>query len=129
MYMKLITAKKGSTLFKVFNAMTKFPKMVSGTRGFDTHIMKTFKGKAVSKGGAEGMQALAMQTKKGEHISLALKVADGSHRGNYLCCVKNLEHLKIIHNDEIDQILDFIKTEQYNLNKLKTGELVCNILD
>ena len=109
--------------------MTTFPTMVSGTRGFDTHFMKTFKEKAVSKGGAEGMQALAMETKKGEHISLALKVADGSHRGNYLCCVRILEHLKIIDKNETDRILDFIKTDQYNLNKLKTGELVCNISD
>ena len=28
--------------------------------------MKTFKGKAISKGGAEGMQAIAMKTKKND---------------------------------------------------------------
>ena len=129
MYMKLITAKKGSTLFKVLNAMIAFPKMVSGTKGFDTCFMETFKDNAVSKGGAEGMQALAMQTKDGEYISLALKVADGSHRGNYISCVKILEYIDVINKKEAKKILDFVKTDQYNLNKLKTGELVCNILD
>ena len=129
MYMKLITAEKGSPLFKVFNAMTTFPKMVSGTKGFDTHFMKIFKGKAVSKGGAEGMQALAMQTKNKGYISFALKVADGSHRGNYISCVKILQHINIINSKEANQILDFVKADQHNLNKLKIGELVCNISD
>ena len=129
MYMKLIIAEKGSSLFKVFNAMTTFPTMVSGTRGFDTHFMNTFKGTAVSKGGAEGMQAIAMRTKKGEHISLVLKVTDGSHRGNYVSCVEILKYLNIINNTKANVVLDFIKTDQYNLNKLKIGELVCNILD
>ena len=129
MYIKLITADKESTLFKVFNAMTTFPQMVSGTKGFDTHFMKTFKGKAISKGGAEGMQALAMKTKKGECISLALKVADGSHRGNYVSCVTILKYLNIINKKERNSILNFIKADQHNLNKLKIGELVCNILD
>lgn len=129
MYIKLITADKQSTLFKVFDAMTAFPQMVSGTKGFDTHFMKTFKGKAISKGGAEGMQALAMKTKKGECISLALKVADGSHRGNYVSCIKILKHLDIINKKEENTILNFIKTNQHNLNKLKIGKLVCNISD
>ena len=129
MYMKLITSPKDSPLFKVFNAMTAFPEMVSGTKGFDTHFMRSFKGQAISKGGAEGMQALAMQNKKGDPISLALKVADGNHRGNYVSCIKILEHINIINSNEANGMLDFIKTDQYNLNKLKTGELVCNILD
>ena len=112
--MKLITADKQSTLFKVFDAMTAFPQMVSGTKGFDTHFMKTFKGKAVSKGGAEGMQALAMRTKEGGHISLALKVADGSHRGNHVSCIKILKHLDIINKKEENSILGFVKTNQYD---------------
>ena len=129
MYLKLITAPKRSTLFKVLKAMTNYPKMVSGTNGFDTHFIKTFKGKAVSKGGAEGMQALAVQTKNGGYISLALKVSDGNHRGNYVSCIKILEYLKIIKKNELKKMQEFIKADQHNLNQLKTGKLVCNILD
>ena len=129
MYIKLISAPQGSTLSKVFNAMTKFPKMVSGTKGFDTFFMQTFKGKAVSKGGAEGMQAIAIKTGNGGYVSLALKVSDGNHRGNYVSCVKILEHLNIINQEESKELSTFIKPNQHNLNKLKVGELVCNILD
>jgi L-asparaginase II len=129
MYIQLITAKPKTALAKVYAAMTEFPTMVSGTKGFDTHFMKTFNGQALSKGGAEGMQALAIKTNNDEHIALALKVTDGSHRGNYISCVKILQHLNIIDDKKANIILAFVKKDQYNLNKLKVGELVCNILD
>ena len=129
MYIKLIPAPNGSSLSKVFSAMTKHPQMVSGSQGFDTFFMKTFKGKAISKGGAEGMQAIAMKTKKGTPVALVLKVSDGSHRGNYISSIKILEYLNIINTKEATKLLSFIVSDQYNLNKLKIGELVCNILD
>ena len=129
MYMQLIKAKPQTTLAKVYTAMTEFPTMVSGSKGFDTCFMKTFNGEAISKGGAEGMQAIAIQTNKNEYIALALKVLDGNHRANYVSCVKILQHLNVLDDKKSNQILDFIKKDQYNLNKLKVGELVCNILD
>ena len=46
--------------------------------------MKTFKGQAVSKGGAEGMQALAMKTKNGEHVALALNIGHFFLRCGYV---------------------------------------------
>ena len=91
--------------------------------------MKYFNNNAVSKGGAEGMQAIAIQTNKNEYIALALKVSDVNHRANYVSCVKILQHLNVLDDKKSNQILDFIKKDQYNLNKLKVGELVCNILD
>tara|TARA_Y100000588_G_scaffold92468_1_gene99949 strand:- start:402 stop:1391 length:990 start_codon:yes stop_codon:yes gene_type:complete len=129
MYMRLISAEPESTLSKILNSMVKFPEMVSGKKGFDSFFIKTLQGRAISKGGAEGMQAIAIKTGKNNYISLALKVSDGNHRGNYVSCIKILKHLGAISEKEHSALVNFIQTDQYNLNKLKIGELVCNILD
>ena len=129
MYMELISAPNKTALNKVFSAMTKYPQMVSGTKGFDTYFMKTFNGRAVAKGGAEGMQALAIKIGEKEYVSLVLKVSDGSHRGNYISCIRILNYLNILKKEEHTRLLEFVMAKQYNLNKIKTGELVCNILD
>ena len=129
MYMKLLSSNEGSALNQAANAMREYPEMVSGKKGFDTFFINHFKNNAISKGGAEGMQTLALKSKKHGNIALALKVSDGNHRANYVSCVKILQHLNVLDNKKSNQILDFIKKDQYNLNKLKVGELVCNILD
>ena len=129
MYMKLISAPKETALYKVFSAMTKYPEMVSGENGFDTGFMKNLYGRAIAKGGAEGMQTLAIKTGEKEYVSLALKVSDGSHRGNYISCITILKYLNIIDKEEYTSLLTLAAVDQYNLNKIKTGELVCNILD
>ena len=107
--------------------MTQYPKMVSGTKGFDTYFMNQFNGNAVSKGGAEGMQAIAMHTKKYGPIALALKVSDGNHRGNYISCIKILKYLNILNLNIEKKLLNFIGQNQINLNGLKIGELICKI--
>ncbi len=127
MYMRLITSKEGDPLNQAACAMRENPDMVSGTKGFDTFFMKYFKNNGVSKGGAEGMQALSLKTTNHGNISLALKVSDGSHRGNYISCIKILRHIDAINNSEYCELMNFIGEKQKNLNKITTGKLVCNI--
>tara|TARA_B100001123_G_C15278113_1_gene1012983 strand:- start:98 stop:1096 length:999 start_codon:yes stop_codon:yes gene_type:complete len=127
LYMKLITAQKNNELSKVYNVMTQYPKMVSGTKGFDTYFMSQFNGNAVSKGGAEGMQAIAMQTKKYGPISLALKVSDGNHRGNYISCIKILKYLDILDSHIETKLLQFSGQAQTNLNGISIGKIICKI--
>ena len=127
MYMKLITAQPKSELYIVLNAMRKNPQMVSGKKGFDTLFMKYFNNNAVSKGGAEGMQALALRSKKHGNISLALKVSDGNHRGNYISCISILRYLNIITESDYDACSSFSGATQKNLNKIDVGKLLCNI--
>jgi len=129
MYMKLIVAPKGSPLEIVSSAIMKHPELISGTQGFDTNFMKTLHGRAVCKGGAEGMQALSFKTKNQGYITLVLKVLDGNHRGNYISCITILNYLNLITNKEHQTLLQHIDAQQYNLNKIKTGELICKILD
>jgi len=127
LYLDLINAPKNCEFSTVFNAMTSYPHMVSGEDGFDTFFMRKFPGRAVSKGGAEGMQALAIKTKKYGNISLALKVTDGNHRANYISCIKILKYLKIISLKDAKSMLDFISEDQKNINGITVGKLVCSI--
>ncbi len=127
LYLDLINAPKNCEFSTVFNAMTSYPHMVSGKDGFDTFFMRKFPGRAVSKGGAEGMQALAIKTKKYGNISLALKVTDGNHRANYISCIKILKYLKIISLKDAKSMLDFISEDQKNINGITVGKLVCSI--
>ena len=117
---ELFDAMKGGTL-------QSSSWMGAGKLGFDTFFMNTFKNIGVSKGGAEGMQALALYTSKYGNISLALKVADGNHRGNYMACIKILRHLDAIDANEELQLLNFVKEKQVNLNGIVTGDLQCYI--
>ena len=89
--------------------------------------MNQFPNSAISKGGAEGMQALAINTKKYGKIALALKVADGNHRGNYISCIKILKYINAIKLNEEKSMLNFINENQTNLNGIKTGDLICKI--
>tara|TARA_Y100001968_G_C19366433_1_gene722767 strand:+ start:276 stop:1277 length:1002 start_codon:yes stop_codon:yes gene_type:complete len=129
MYIRLIAAPSPSPLSTVYRSMVQHPELVSGIKGFDSYFMKLFDGRAVCKGGAEGMQSLAIKTKNHGYISLALKVLDGNHRGNYISCVTILYYLNIINDEEYGSLLDFINVNQYNFNQIKTGQLVCNIVD
>ena len=50
-----------AALRQIYSAMTSYPDMVAGPKGFDTAIMRVGKGSILSKGGAEGYQALALK--------------------------------------------------------------------
>ena len=127
LYMKLMVSEKKSILYKVKTSMMQYPEMISGKKGFDTFFMNQFPYKAISKGGAEGMQALALHTKKYGNISLALKVSDGNHRGNYISCIKILKYIDAINQNDEKSLLNFINEKQTNLNNIEIGNLICEI--
>jgi L-asparaginase II len=62
---------------KITAAMTAEPWMVSGEEGFDSHLMHGLPGVVVSKGGAEGCEAVGLL---GRGIGIAMKAEDGSNR-------------------------------------------------
>lgn len=126
MYQKLFTHKTPE-LQIIYNAMTKFPEMVSGKDGFDTIFMKSFNGKAISKGGAEGMRGLAMQTKKHGPISMALKIQDGGQRANDTACLSILNYIGAITPEENKTINQRINSTITNHNNIKTGKIICTI--
>jgi L-asparaginase II len=62
---------------RVAAAVQAHPAMVSGPGGFDTVVMEELPGRLVSKGGAEGVQCLALQP---QGWGVVLKIDDGAGR-------------------------------------------------
>ena len=127
MYLKLISETTNSELQTVYRAMTKHPEMVAGKSGFDTWFMKVLKGRAVAKGGAEGMRALALDTKEYGPIALALKVQDGNHRASEMACLEILNHIGALTEEEWEKIKKHATHNSTNLNGINVGEIQCTI--
>ena len=70
-----------SALQRIFRAMTANPDMVAGPGAFDTELMQIGTGQILSKGGAEGFQAIAVLPgacgKNSPAYGIAIKVSDG----------------------------------------------------
>jgi L-asparaginase II len=66
-------------------AMTHYPEMVAGPGKFDTVLMAATGGKIVSKGGAEGYQAVGIKPgvlgSEAPGVGIALKISDGDLKG------------------------------------------------
>ncbi len=94
-------------LERIRDAMMQHPELVAGERRqLDTALMRTVPGKLLAKGGAEGVQAVALRA--GAHqrgkgaIGLALKVedGDGARRARAAATVAALRGLGVL--DEAD---------------------------
>lgn len=74
-------------------AMARHPDLVSGTARSDLMLMSTGAGDWVSKVGAEGVQAIGVQSKG---IGIAIRVADGNRRALQVATVAVLQQLGLI---------------------------------
>lgn len=72
-----VTAERDTPERRVADAARAFPAYVSGTDKLDTLLMSAVPG-ALSKGGAEGVQAVALPDGR----ALAFKMTDGANRAN-----------------------------------------------
>ena len=68
----------------ITRAMTSFPRMVAGPGEFDTRLMEVSNGRIISKGGAEGYQAMGLLpgclSPGSPALGIAFKVTDGDLR-------------------------------------------------
>jgi L-asparaginase II len=76
---------RAGALRRIYQAMTRYPEMVAGPKGFDTMVMEVARGKVVSKGGAEGYQgmgiALGAAGPGSPAMGVVFKVIDGDITG------------------------------------------------
>jgi L-asparaginase II len=72
---------KAQVCHTVTKAMMSHPYMVGGPGSFDTNLMQVLAGKVVSKGGAEGYQALGIMPGAigpgSPALGVAIKISDG----------------------------------------------------
>jgi L-asparaginase II len=82
---------------QVREAMIAFPDMVAGPGRFDTGLMQAAGGRILSKGGAEGYQALGLRAgvlgTGSPAVGIALKISDGDAR-TWSCHALALETLR-----------------------------------
>lgn len=108
---------------RITQAMTKHPEMVAGTDQFDTDLMKTFAGRIVAKGGAEGVHCFG-DTESG--IGVAIKVEDGNGRAT---CVASMEVLRqlVIGKEDLWQALEkYANKPILNAREESIGKIVPN---
>ena len=88
---------------RIARAMTSYPMMISGPKGFDSQLMALSEGALVSKSGAEGIQCIG---RVGEGMGIAIKVVDGSKRAKYATTVYLLKQLGWITPDVSEDLAE-----------------------
>jgi len=115
--------KRTAACRKIIPAMIANPDMVGGPDSFDTHLMQTLKGKVVSKGGAEGYQAMGVlpgaMGPGSPALGITFKISDGdlgshtSGRGDShgaarpLVAVEILRQLGVITPQELAELAGY----------------------
>jgi L-asparaginase II len=104
------TSLRGS-LERIRDAMMAHPELVAGERRrLDTALMRTADGRLVSKGGAEGVQAVALLADarggQGGAAGVALKIedGDGAHRARDVATCEALRQLGALSAPELEEL-------------------------
>jgi L-asparaginase II len=97
----------------IVTAMTANPFMVAGPDRFDTRLMEVAKGRIITKGGAEGYQAVGLLPNAlhsdSPALGIALKVSDGDLRGRARPAItlEILRQLNALSQKELDDLSEF----------------------
>lgn len=99
----------GAALATIFEAMTGEPEMVSGRCRPDAALMEIAPGDWVAKGGAEGVQAMGIRSRR---LGIAIKISDGSAAALRVATAAVLLELGLVEEDRLPP--DWARTELRN---------------
>jgi len=125
----VLSSQRAAACRKITEAMLKHPEVVAGTTRFDTHLMKTAGGKILTKGGAEGYQAVGIMpgviTPQSPAVGICLKIADGDigRRARNTATVEILKQLGALTQIEANALKDSHTRPVLNWAKLEVGEI------
>lgn len=85
----------------VFQAMNLYPEMVAGDQEFDTELMRTTRGKLISKVGSEAVYCLSIHKQK---LGICIKIADGNERAVYPTVLQVLLDLGVLNESEFNAL-------------------------
>lgn len=105
---------------KLMEAMTAHPFLVAGTGRFDTVLMDGGEGRFLAKGGAEGVQCVAVL---GRGLGVAVKVEDGATRATGPATLRVLEELDVLEAEDVEGLDDFRRPVVRNTRGEKVGHL------
>jgi len=119
--------KLGSGLYpeldRAYQAMVKYPFLVSGSDTFDTSFIDAMGGRGVTKIGGESIRGISIKKMDGSCVGLALKVLDGNFRALSPATVRLLEHLKLLNDDELLRLEKFSTKILKNHNQIEIGHI------
>lgn len=141
-----------SSLQHIFRAMTAYPDMVAGPGAFDTTLMEIGAGKILTKGGAEGYQAIAVLpgacgagspgygivikisdgdlSERDHEVHGAHIAHDGGGRARATVAVEVLQKLGALDQSQLEKLREFTSRPQYNWRHVEVGEIrPCFTLD
>lgn len=109
-------------LRRIKEAMTTYPEMVSGEKRLDLDLSRSFKGKLISKVGAESVEGIAFSDPP---VGIAVKVHDGNQRALGAICLSIFKQLGYIKNIKDFPLLEkYEKPEVRNVSDILTGHIV-----
>jgi len=113
---------------QVTRAMTSHPVMVAGPGRFDTLVMELGQGRFISKGGAEGYQAIGILpgaiASGSPALGIAIKIADGdrSGRARPVVATEMLHRLDLLSEEQIrSQLAHLAARPVTNWRNLEVG--------
>jgi L-asparaginase II len=119
-----------SALQRIFKAMTSHPDMVAGPGAFDTLLMLAGNGKILTKGGAEGYQALSVLPGAcgvdSPAYGITIKISDGdlaNSRARTTVAVEILRQLGALDSAQLKTLDPFTARPQHNWRKIEVGEV------
>lgn len=141
----LLPEPRRNALQRIFRAMTSNPDMVAGPESFDTDLMTTGRGGILTKGGAEGYQAVAVLPgvcgAGSPACGIAMKISDGdlaqrdrdpriariAHdgggRARSTAMIEVLRQLGALDENQLRELGPYLPRPQYNWRHVPVGNI------
>ena len=126
----LLPEPRRSALARIFKAMCANPDMVAGPGAFDTNLMTAGAGRIVTKGGAEGYQAVAVLPgtcgEGSPAYGITLKISDGDlagSRARTTAAVEALRQLGALSPEQLESLKEYSRRPVYNWRHIEVGEI------
>lgn len=115
-----LDGRDAMALLVVRDAMVSHPEYVSGTKEFDTELMRVAAGSVACKAGAEGVHGVSFIP---GGIGYASKVIDGSSRGRAPVTMAALDRLGTLRAEQATELRAFAHPVVYNRAGRRVGEI------
>lgn len=104
----------------ITSSMSMYPEMVAGEGRLDTVLMKLYGSRVIGKSGAEGVYCAGLP---GKGTGVAVKIEDGSYRAVGPVIIDLLLQMKVIEEDEAENMKEFWNPPVVNNKGERIGEL------
>lgn len=113
-----------AALARIRDAMRAFPRATGGAGRLSTELMERTRGRLVAKGGAEGLECVALPERR---LGIALKCEDGNARGLGPALVGILDQLGLLDPDAIRSLDEQRRPVIRNHAGLEVGALEAEV--